>query len=86
MYATLPDLWTKNIESKHRERVDGEYLGHPLDSLGLITAGAIGLDIKDVAGMTYTDGRKGGFDPPARINLKNAPKEPFFGPHFRGET
>jgi predicted TIM-barrel fold metal-dependent hydrolase len=73
------DLWTKNIESKYRDRapkiiidtdgrerllVEGMRMGH---ALGLGRDGSVGVPVDQIPKMKYADGRKGGFDPHARI-------------------
>ena len=74
------DLWVKGIDPKFREQaprlvvdtdgrerllIEGKLLGNRI--LGLSIAGATGIPVETIRGMTYKDGRKGGFDPHARI-------------------
>src|SRR4029077_4754798 len=74
------DLWTKDIDPKFRDRapkmivntdgkerflIAGKKKGNPKAGLGRL--GAIGLSVEEMQNMKYTDGKKGGFDPHARI-------------------
>lgn len=73
------DLWAKNIDAKfrddapvvivdtdgrHRVRLAGKVHGAPL---GLAMSGSVGKTVDEIPKMNYLDGRKGGFDPHARI-------------------
>ena len=75
-----PDLWTKNIEAKFRDQaprvivdtdgrdrclIEGHKVGHAVQ--GQARTGAINCTHDEVMKMRYIDGKKGGFDPHARI-------------------
>src|SRR5436190_21203503 len=74
------NLWVEGIDPKFRDRaprlavdtdgrerllVEGKMLGNRI--LGLSVSGATGIPVETIRGMKYADGRKGGFDPHARI-------------------
>ena len=74
-----PDLWLNYIDPKYRERapkiiidtdgrervaLEGKIIGAPL---GVVMSGSVGMPIEEIRNMKYADGRKGGFDPHARI-------------------
>ena len=75
-----PDLWTKNIDPKFRDQaprvivdtdgkdrclIAGMKIGHPQQ--GQARTGAINCSHEETMKMRYIDGKKGGFDPHARI-------------------
>jgi predicted TIM-barrel fold metal-dependent hydrolase len=74
-----PDLWTSFIDPKFREQaprvvvgddgyewfsIGGRMMG---GTVGLSGVGAVGVPVEDIRKMRYADGRKGGFEPHARI-------------------
>ncbi|MCZ6876354.1 MAG: amidohydrolase family protein, partial [bacterium] len=64
-YRDRAPQWFVDTDGKERMLVEGRVLGGP-KGLGLL--GAIGArDDADLNNMRYEDGRKGGFDPHARI-------------------
>src|SRR5688572_29024499 len=74
-----PDLWTREIDPKFRDRapkmivdtdgkerllIEGKIMG---SRTGLGRGGSVGLSAEEFGKMRYADGKKGGFDPHARI-------------------
>lgn len=74
------DLWHEGIDRRYRDQaprvvidtdgkerflVDGRLIGNV--TFGLSSAGGCGIPIEDFHKMKYADGRKGGFDPHARV-------------------